>query len=108
MTYYTVGEFTLVHSDWVSAYVRAVTALVEGFGGRYLARTPKVERLEGCRPVPGIFLIIEWPSKEAAEAFYRSEAYAPHLRNRLAGAINELSLIAGEDVTRLTAGSRDS
>jgi uncharacterized protein (DUF1330 family) len=45
-------------------------------------------------------VIIEWPSKEIAEAFYRSDEYRPYLQSRLKGARNELMLVAGEDMTR--------
>lgn len=99
MKYYCVAEFEVTERGWVPEYVREVTALVERYGGRYLARTPKAERLEGTRKAPQIFLIIEWPSREAAMAFYESEEYAPYLKRRLEGSVGELALVAGEDVT---------
>ena len=54
--------------------------MVERSGGRYLARTATVEKLEGERKLPQTFLIIEWPSKEAAMSFYQSEEYRPYLQ----------------------------
>ena len=69
MKYYSVAEIDVVDQSWVPAYVANVTRLVERAGGRYLARTSKVERIEGERPRPQIALIIEWPSREAAVAF---------------------------------------
>ncbi|HKP11382.1 MAG TPA: DUF1330 domain-containing protein [Blastocatellia bacterium] len=99
MKYYSVAEMEITDRGWVSAYVKDVTKLVEQGGGRYLARTPNVERLEGERPTPQVFLIIEWPSKEAAVAFYESEAYRPYRESRVAGAKNEFVLVAGEDIT---------
>jgi uncharacterized protein (DUF1330 family) len=47
-----------------------------------------------------VFLIIEWPSKGTAEAFYESEEYRPYRQQRLAGAKNEFLPVAGEDVTK--------
>jgi uncharacterized protein (DUF1330 family) len=47
---------------------------------------------------PQVALVIQWPSKEAAEAFYASAAYAPHRRARIRGARNEFLLVSGEDV----------
>lgn len=99
MRYYCVAEMDVTDRGWVPEYVREVTALVERFGGRYLARTPKAEVLEGEGRVPQIFLIIEWPSREAALAFYESEEYAPYLKSRLGGSAGRLLLVAGEDVT---------
>ena len=80
-------------------YVKNTTRLVEQHGGRYLARTPKVEKLEGERTPPHTYLIIEWPSKAAAEAFYNSDEYKPHLVSRRNGSRGEFVLVAGEDVT---------
>ena len=105
MKYYCVAEFDVTDKDWVPEYVREVTGLVERYGGRYLARTPKVERLEGEAKVPQVFLIIEWPSREAAMAFYESEEYAPHLRSRLKGSAGSLFLVAGEDITGTSKAS---
>ena len=47
MKYYTVGEIEITDQSWVPAYVQNVTKLVEQRGGRYLARTSKIEKLEG-------------------------------------------------------------
>jgi uncharacterized protein (DUF1330 family) len=82
----------------VRDYVSEVTAMVELRGGRYLARTTKIERIEGERTPPQVLLIIEWPSKEAAEEFYDSEEYRRHREARRKGARNEFLLVAGEDV----------
>ena len=100
MKYYSVAEIEITDESWVPAYVKNVTRLVEEYGGRYLARTSKIERLEGERKVPQIFLIIEWPSKDAAQSFYESNAYRPYRKSRTEGARNEFLLVAGEDMTR--------
>lgn len=99
MKYYAVAELEIVDPGWVEPYVAAVTPLVERFGGRYLARTSRVEKLEGERRAPRVCLIVEWPSREAAMAFYECDEYRPFRDRRLAGARNELALVAGEDVT---------
>lgn len=100
MKYYAVAEMEITDRSWVPEYVKNVTRMVEQRGGRYLARTSKVERVEGERKLLQVFLIIEWPSKETAEAFYESEAYRPYRESRIAGAKNEFLLVAGEDVTK--------
>jgi len=98
--YYLVAEIEIMDQSWVPEYVKNVTGLVEQRGGRYLARTSNIERIEGERKLPEILVIIEWPSKEMAEAFYQSEEYRPYRESRIAGARNEFVLIAGEDVTK--------
>ena len=101
MKYYAVAELDITDRGWVSAYVKNVTKLVEQFGGRYLARTSRMEKLEGERPNPQVFLIVEWPSEEAAKAFYTSDDYKPYLQSRKQGSKGEFTLVAGEDINKL-------
>jgi uncharacterized protein (DUF1330 family) len=100
MKYYAVGEIDVTDPSWVSAYVKNVTGMVERYGGRYLARTSQIEKLEGERKTPQVLVIVEWPSKDAAEAFYGSAEYKPYLQSRKDGARNEFVLVAGEDTNR--------
>ena len=100
MKYYSVAEIEITDRSWIPAYIENVTRLVEQGGGRYLARTSKIEKLEGERKVPQIFLIIEWPSKDVAKAFYECNEYRPYRQSRIEGATNEFLLVAGEDMTK--------
>jgi uncharacterized protein (DUF1330 family) len=98
--YYFIGEVAVTDQSWVPDYVQNVTGMVERWGGRYLARTPLVERVEGERKAPAMMVILEWPSREKAMAFYESEEYRPYRQQRIAGAKNEFLLVAGEDVAK--------
>jgi uncharacterized protein (DUF1330 family) len=98
--YYLVAEMEITDRSWVPEYVKNVTRMVEQRGGRFLARTSKVEKIEGERKAPQIFLLIEWPSKTIAEEFYKCEEYRPYRERRIAGAKNEFLLAAGEDMTK--------
>jgi len=98
MKYYCVVELDITDQSWVPQYIENVTKLVERSGGRYLARTANVEKIEGERKAPGVLVLLEWPSREAAITFYESDAYKPYLESRIAGARNEFLLIAGEDI----------
>jgi len=100
MKYYAVGELDFIDQSWVARYVQNVTKIVERRGGRYLARTSKIDQPEGDGKPPQLFVIIEWPSKEAAQEFYESAEYRPYRDSRLAGAKSRFSLIAGEDIAR--------
>jgi uncharacterized protein (DUF1330 family) len=106
MKYYLIAEIEITDQSRVPEYIKNVTGMVERRGGKYLSRTPKVERIEGERKPAGIFVIVEWPSKEGAVAFYESEEYRPYRQNRIAGARNEFFLVAGEDIAKAaqTAG----
>ena len=58
--------------------------MVEARGGRYLARTGQAQLFEGERSL-NVVLLIEWPSREAAEEFFESEEYRPYREARRAG-----------------------
>jgi uncharacterized protein (DUF1330 family) len=103
MKHYGVAEITVTDPGWVRDYVADVTPMVERHGGRYLARTPKLQRFEGEGPLPQVMLVIEWPSKEAAETFYESEEYRPYREARTAGSTGWFLLVAGEDVNGVAA-----
>jgi len=101
MKYYCVVELDITDQSWVPEYIENVTKLVERNGGRYLARTSNIEKLEGERKAPQLVVILEWPSRESAVAFYESDDYKPYRQSRLTGARNEFVLIAGEDVAKV-------
>lgn len=102
MKYYMVVEIEVTDPSWIPDYVKNVTQLVEKNGGTYLARTSRLEKIEGERKPPQVLVIIEWPSKEAADACYASEEYRPFREKRKAGAKNEMMLVAGEDIMKTT------
>lgn len=98
MKHYAIVRLDVTDPGWIRDYVAAVTPLVARHGGRYLARTDRVERWEGDSPPPQIVIVIEWPSREAAESFYRSSEYRPHLEARRGGSAGEILLVAGHDM----------
>jgi uncharacterized protein (DUF1330 family) len=100
MKFYFLVEGEVADQSWVADYLKNVTPMVERRGGRYLARTPKVQRLEGERKLLPLFIIIEWPSEAVAKEFYNSEEYKPYRQARIAGSKNEFLLIAGEDIAK--------
>ena len=95
MAAYAVVELKLNDQSWIERYVPPVRALIEKHGGRILARAFEYEQLEGERR-PDAIVIIEFPSMDAARAFYTDPDYQPHLKVRLAGAQSELYLLPGE------------
>lgn len=97
MAYYSVLAVTPTNEDWIPDYIGPANALVAQHGGRYLARTASHERLEGEGEDAALRIIIEWPSKAAAEAFMSDPAYLPHLKARTAGSISHHFLIEAKD-----------
>ena len=97
MSYYSVLAVTPTSEDWIPDYIGPTNALVARHGGKYLARTASHERLEGEGEDVALRVIIEWPSKEAAQAFMNDPAYLPHLKARTAGSDSHHFLIEGRD-----------
>lgn len=97
MAHYSVVSVTPTSDAWIPAYLEAVGPLVAKHGGRYLARTASHQQIEGTGPAPALQVIIEWPSKEAADAFYSSPGYAPQRDARLAASQSLWSSIEGKD-----------
>ncbi|MFS1983848.1 DUF1330 domain-containing protein [Vibrio breoganii] len=97
MAYYSVLEVTPTTDAWVADYIPPTNAAVAKHGGKYLARTGSHERLEGEREDVALRVIIEWPSKQAAQAFMADPDYVPHFKARSAGSISHHFLIEGTD-----------
>lgn len=97
MTFYSVLEVTPTDDSWVADYIGSANTLVAQYGGKYLARTANHSRLEGNGEDPALRIIIEWPSKTAAQDFMQDPNYLPHLRARTAGSISHHFLIEAKD-----------
>jgi uncharacterized protein (DUF1330 family) len=55
MKYHSAAEIEMSNQGRIRTYVQNVTRLVEQRGGRYLARTSEIVKLEGERKVPQKF-----------------------------------------------------
>lgn len=95
MSVYVVGRLMIKDPAWVEGYIPAVETLVEFHGGKYLVRSPKMDVIESNGDSPNVVVVIEFPTKEAAQAFYTSAEYQPWLESRKAGADCELILLDG-------------
>ena len=75
-------------------YRAAVPPVIAKHGGRYLVRGGELRRLEGERPWHRI-VVLEFPSRQAAEACYADPDYAPLLALRLASTKSDGVLVDG-------------
>ena len=99
--YFAIADITITDPDWIPEYVARTTEMVERYGGRYLTRTTRIDRIEGERALPQVVLLIEWPSKETAMDFYESDEYQPLLEMRRNGSTGDFWLVPAEDVNGL-------
>ena len=96
MAYYSGLDVTPTDDAWIPDYLPTANARVAAHGGKYIARTTSHEQVEGEAQEAGLRIIIEWPSKDAAQTFMADEAYAPHLAARTAGSVSHHYLIEGK------------
>jgi uncharacterized protein (DUF1330 family) len=89
-----VVELAVTDMSQLAAYREKVPALVAQHGGRYIARTDKIETIEGDWR-PERFTVVGFPDMAALRAWYFSEAYKPLLPLRLAAARSRAILVEG-------------
>ncbi|WP_213272172.1 DUF1330 domain-containing protein [Hyphomonas sp.] len=91
---YVIAEINVTDPEPYKGYVAAVTPMVAAFGGRYLARGGAAEGREGASP-EGRIVVLEFPSLEAARAFFDSPEYAAIARLRHDNAVSRLMIVEG-------------
>lgn len=90
-------------------YMSKTTELITQFGGRWLARGGKISTLEGSEDaeeqvVLQRMVLIEFPTMDAAKAFFHSEEYQVARLERLSIATAELTVLEGMvDLANITA-----
>ncbi len=95
MTTYLTASLTITDPSWIEAYGPAVHALVAKHGGRYIAQTPEVTKLEGDGDAPSVAVILEFPDRASAEAWYNDAAYQPWLESRNSGSNGPMLMFDG-------------
>ena len=100
MKFYGCVQLRFEDDSWVKEYAQGVTPILERHGGRYLARTKIMEKIEGDRELPILFVIVEWPSREAFHAFFEDPEYQKFKHLRHDHSSDELIQVAGEDIAK--------
>ena len=94
MTAYVVYSADVIDQDRYEEYKQRAEASVVAAGGRYIVRGGDIEVLEG-EPPAGRTVILEFPSRDAATAWYRSDEYAVARKVRASAATARLYVIDG-------------
>ena len=76
-----IGQIRVIDPARFEQYRAAVPAVIAQYGGRYLVRGGGVTALEGTHDGRRQ-VVIEFPSREAAERFWHSPEYAAARRLR--------------------------
>jgi len=94
MPAYVVVSIEVHDPERYAEYIERAPATVANHGGRYLVRNGEREALEGEWDLKR-FVILEFPTYEAAKAWYESEDYAPVMAIRHATATSRMIVTEG-------------
>lgn len=94
MPAYLIANIEVTDPAGFERYREAVPAVIAAHGGRYLVRGGAKRVLEGQLPLQRL-VVLEFPSMQAAQAFYDSADYAPLLALRLASTRSDVVLVEG-------------
>jgi len=94
MSAYVVVQESVTDQAMFDAYRKEVPPTIAAHGGRFTVRGGALTVLEGQWPLPRL-VIIEFPSRAAAEAWYRSPEYQKLLPLRLKSSTGNLVIVDG-------------
>lgn len=94
MAAYLIGNITITDPERFPAYRERVPAVIAQYGGQYLVRGGAVHPLEGELGIDR-FVVLEFPSLEAARRFYDSPEYAPLLKLRTETTRSHVAFVEG-------------
>jgi uncharacterized protein (DUF1330 family) len=94
MSAYVIGEIEVTDAAVYEDYRKQVAASMQKYGGRFVVRGGKVEALEGGWS-PKRLVMLEFPSMEQAQKWYRSSEYAPLIALRQRASRGKLVLVEG-------------
>jgi uncharacterized protein (DUF1330 family) len=91
---YLVGQITVTNPEAYAVYASQVPQTIAAFGGKYLVRGGHATQLEG-QAQGERNVVIEFPSREIAEAWYNSDAYQAIIGHRTNNSTGALALVDG-------------
>ena len=94
MPAYLIADIEITNPEGYAAYRPLASASVTKHGGRFIARGGAIDALEGGW-APSRIVIIEFPSMDAARAFYHSDDYQAALKVRLENSKGRVVIVDG-------------
>jgi uncharacterized protein (DUF1330 family) len=91
---YVVGQITVTNPEGYAFYASRVPPTIEAAGGKYLVRGGHTTQLEG-HSQGDRHVVLEFPSRAAAEAWYGGEDYQAILPHRLQNSTGSLMIVDG-------------
>jgi uncharacterized protein (DUF1330 family) len=91
---YVLVEVDVTNPQQYGEYMKLSPGIIEKFGGRFIARGGRTVTLEGT-PSRGRIVVVEFPSFERAEEFYKSAEYEAARKARAGAATARFVLVEG-------------
>jgi len=89
-----ISEFVVTNREGIKPYSAQVESTFLPFGGRYIVRGGRISSLEGDGPKGGM-VVIEFDTKEHAQAWYDSPAYRKIMPLRQKSATSRVYIVEG-------------
>ena len=91
---YIILDIKITDPERYQEYRESAAATVEAYGGRYLVRGGKTEKLEGDWD-NGRIVVLEFDSLERARAWWASEEYSAPKALRQSASVTRMILVEG-------------
>ena len=91
---YIIVDITITDPERYQEYRKSAAVTVEAYGGRYLVRGGKTEKLEGDWDA-GRIVVLEFDSVERARAWWASEEYRAPKALRQSASVTRMILVEG-------------
>jgi uncharacterized protein (DUF1330 family) len=79
MATYVLSEVQIVDEEGADLYREMAAGSIKAYGGRHVVQSSTPDALEGSWPSDMRLVIVEFPSGDAARAWYKSSDYAEAL-----------------------------
>jgi uncharacterized protein (DUF1330 family) len=94
MPAYVVAEIEVKDPERYEDYKKMSPISIKEFGGRFVVRGAPCDTLEGSWQ-PKRFVVIEFPSKDVAKAWWSSQEYAPAKKLRQETSFTRMIVVDG-------------
>lgn len=94
MAAYVIVDVEVLDPETYREYVKVVPASIAAYGGRFLVRGGRAERLEGSWS-PGRVVVVEFDSFERAMEWWRSEEYSGPKKLRQSASVANMIVVEG-------------
>ncbi len=98
MSVFLIADVTVTDDSWIPDYAEKVHDIVAKHGGKYLSRSGNISTIEGDPLESTLVALIEFPSRDALDAFASDPDYAPYSAARQQGSISRFHVIDDTDI----------